>query len=246
MLNIMKRISTRIIVIAAIVAVCAAVYFITGELAAKKTDGYLPEETPQAPLPQDEGNGIIIVLDAGHGGFDGGAVGTDTGVVEAKLNLEVCLILKEELTKNGFTVIMVREDEKALGKNKAEDMSRRKQVISREDIDLVISVHMNKFRDRTIHGPMAFYMKGSVEGQRLAEFVVFALCDSIGHPRRFANPGDYFIVRESKKPAIIVECGFLSNSEDEKKLCDPEYQKLLAYGISNGVNEYYLDKNNTD
>ena len=85
-------------------------------------------------------------------------------------------------------------------------------------------------------------MKGCEDtGGILANYVIKALCEAIDHPLRRSNPGDYLIVRESYAPAVIIECGFLSNPEDERNLSDPEYQKKLAKGIARGIMDYLLD-----
>lgn len=189
---------------------------------------------------------IAIVIDAGHGGFDGGAVGTTTGVIEAELNLKVSELIADELTKLGFYVVMTRTDGNALGKTKNEDMTRRKEIMNLENVDLVVSIHMNKFRDRTISGPMVFFMKGSEEGRTLAESVIRCICESTGRSPRPANPEDLFVLRVPEVPSILVECGFLSNADDEAKLVTEEYQRLLARGIADGIAGYIAQKTNGD
>lgn len=191
-----------------------------------------PEPEPQAPL-------ACVILDAGHGGFDRGAIGIDTGIGEDEINLAVTLLVKAELEANNVEVIMTRSNGDALAKTKKQDMAIRKTLIQNDTCDAVISIHMNKFRDRSISGPMVFYMEGCEErGGALANFVIRTLCEEIGHPVRRSNPGDYLIVRESYAPAIIVECGFLSNPQDEIKLSDPSYQAKLAKGIATGILQY--------
>jgi N-acetylmuramoyl-L-alanine amidase len=181
---------------------------------------------------------FVIVVDAGHGGFDGGAVGTETGVAEAELNLKVAGLLRDELLSRGFFVIMTREGPEALAETKADDMQARKEIMQDERVKLVISVHMNKFRDRTVSGPMVFYMKGSSEGKAAADFIIASLCESLGRPARFSNPEDLFVLRVPQAPSVLVECGFLSNPDDERALVTEEYQKKLAEGIASGVSEY--------
>ena len=181
---------------------------------------------------------VTIIVDAGHGGMDGGAVGTDTGVVEAGLNLSVALRLKEALEAQGITVIMTREDGDALAETKQADMQARREILRRADVDLVVSVHMNKFSDRSVAGAMAYYMQGSAEGEALAQSVINSVCDAIGQKRRAANPGDYFVIRECAVPAVLVECGFLSNAGDEKRLQDAAHQQALADAICAGVLAY--------
>lgn len=188
--------------------------------------------------PASARRAYTVVVDAGHGGEDGGAVGAKSGVAEAGLNLTVAKLLREELTSRGITVLMTREDEDALARGKKADMAARREVMNRENVDAVVSVHMNKFSDSSVHGPMAFYMQGSAEGEKLATGVIHAVCDAIGAPRRFANPGDYFVIRESDPVAVLVECGFLSNAEDERLLQTAAHQRLIAKGVADGVVEY--------
>lgn len=181
---------------------------------------------------------FTVAVDAGHGGFDGGASGVLTGAQEAELNLIVAQHLERKLEAYGIVVVMTREDGAALGVTKKKDLARRKEIISQESIDLVVSVHMNKFSDRSISGAMAFYQKGSIEGQKLAQMVIDEVCDTTARKRRLANPGDYFILRECACPAVLVECGFLSNAEDEQKLLDESYLESIAEAIARGVLGY--------
>ena len=112
-----------------------------------------------------------VVIDAGHGGLDGGAVGRLTRVREDGLNLIVANKLKSLFEKNGITVVMTRKDEKALAASKDADMAKRREIIESSDADIVISIHMNKFQDSSVSGPMAFYHEDSEEGKKLAELI---------------------------------------------------------------------------
>ncbi|MDD3920232.1 MAG: N-acetylmuramoyl-L-alanine amidase [Eubacteriales bacterium] len=212
-----------------VLAVAVGVLMLTGQ------------QTTAADLPvmqTDAVGAAHIVIDPGHGGFDGGAVST-SGTTEAPLNLAVAKLTAKALREGGFTVSLTRETEEALGKNKREDMQARREALNAEGVSAVVSIHMNKFGDPAISGPMVYYMEGSAEGERLGTCVVEALCSVIGHRERPANPGDYFVIRESAAPAVIVECGFLSNTQEAEKLLDPAYQALLAKGISAGIAAYF-------
>ena len=182
--------------------------------------------------------GYRVVIDPGHGGSDGGAVGV-SGVKEAGLNLAVSLYLKEELEALGMEAILTRSDERALAEGKKADMAARGKIMNGEGVDLVVSVHMNKFTDPSVHGPMAFYMKGSAEGEKLAKTVIDSITDELGAPRRIANPGDYYVIRESMPVSVLVECGFLSNSGDEALLQQEQHQKKLAHAIARGIFSYF-------
>lgn len=195
------------------------------------------EEMQQNPAELAAAEGFCVVVDAGHGGQDGGTTGV-SGAVEAPLNLAVAKLVQSELEKKGVQVIMTRTNDDALADTKDKDMAARREIIRTEGVDAVVSIHMNNFSDPGISGPMVFYMKGAEQGKLLATEVVNAVCDALGRSRRLANPGDYYMVRECKAPAAIVECGFLSNAEDERKLQQGEYQRTLAKAISDGVVAY--------
>lgn len=201
----------------------------------------LPGEGPAlaASEPGELQKGYTVVLDAGHGGEDGGAVGSKSGVVEAGLNLSVVKLVQAGLEEQGVRVVLTRTDADALARGKQADMQARKAIMNGPGVDIVVSIHMNKFTDPSVKGPMAFYMKGSQEGQRLAEVVIQAVCEAVGSPVRKANPGDYFVIRESPAPSVLVECGFLSNAEDEALLQDEAHQKKLAAGVVKGVMDYF-------
>ncbi|MDO4568033.1 MAG: N-acetylmuramoyl-L-alanine amidase [Clostridia bacterium] len=209
-------------------------------------DAFPPNATPGGtpspgaqPTGEAPSNGRIIVVDAGHGAPDGGATGPTTGVIESTINLKVAMLLKSELEKLGYTVIMTRTDENALADKKRADMAARLEIMNGSGADAVISVHMNEFTDAAVSGPMVFYHKNSPEAQKLAKAVIDCMCDSTGLPRRHVNPGNYYVIRESTPTAIITECGFLSNPQEEARLQDEAYQALLAAGIAAGIDAYF-------
>lgn len=182
---------------------------------------------------------FTVVIDAGHGGFDSGAVGRLTGVKEDGLNLIVANMLKELFEKNGVTVVMTRADENALGRTKGEDMVKRRSIIENAEADIVISIHMNKFSDTTCSGPATFYHKDSEEGKALAELIQTELNTRLAPPRpRVQKPETYFILRSSDSPCVLVECGFLSNENEERLLQTEDYQSECAKAIYTGAKLY--------
>lgn len=191
----------------------------------------------------------IIVIDAGHGGFDAGASGKATKVREDVLNLSVANKLKRLFEINGFTVIMTREDDKAVASTKRKDMERREQIIEETKPDMVISIHMNKFKDTSVSGPMAFYYEKSAEGKILAKLVQEQLNEYLNPPKpRTFKPENYFMLRNGECPCILVECGFLSNEREEQLLQTEEYQDSIAKAIYKGVDAYFeqrFESNNT-
>ena len=192
-----------------------------------------------AVTPGDDPPTLIVVVDAGHGGIDGGAVGVDSGVVEAQLNLSYAYALKAELEARGISVVLTRTDENALASGKKADMAARSKIMNGSNADIVVSLHMNKFRDRAACGPMAFYMKGSEQSKLLATDVIKGVCDALGRPTRLANPADYYVIRESDTPAVLVECGFLSNKNDEALVQTEDYRNALVRGLADGIEAYF-------
>lgn len=182
-----------------------------------------------------EAPAYMVVVDCGHGGFDAGASGDDTGVREDGLNLAVGLLVQEELEEQGVLVVMTRTDEEALGDTKKADMERRGEILCTDGADAVVSIHMNHFSDRSVQGPMAFYQAGAEAGQSLAQQVMDALCEELNLNSRLANPGNNFVTRIPTAPAVLVECGFLSNPAEEQLLQQESYQQQLARAIANGV-----------
>ncbi len=233
------------VVLTSLCGVAAACLLWLGLVSGSSSDKQIKGEG-EVVLSEIPQSALTVVIDAGHGGFDGGAVGSQTGVVEADLNLCVARLLADELTARGMYVIMTRSDENALADTKDEDMLTRKRIMQLDNVDIVISIHMNKFTDSTVSGPMVFYMTGSEQGKLLAETVMYSLCEELCRPQRFANPEDLFVLRVPYVPSILVECGFLSNATDELLLMDAEHQKKLAIGIADGLLEYLAHVDNGD
>ena len=190
--------------------------------------------------------GLTILVDAGHGGYDGGARCRDSGRWEKELNLAVALQLEEALTQQGAKVIMTRrtdvdlctEDRPANLTKKRQDMQNRIALAKENQVDMVLSVHMNEYRVRLESGPQVFYRAGCEEGRLLAGCVQEALIAQLQPKKeRTAMAGDYFIL-QLEVPSILVECGFVSNAQEEKLLLKEDYQNRVAEAIAMGVEEY--------
>ncbi len=195
-------------------------------------------KAPEAREPLPTPPRWYVLVDAGHGGFDGGASGIDTGVQESELNLQVALLVAEALEDAGVRVLMTRTEKGALGGTKREDMARRGELLTTEGADAAVSIHMNKFSDRKVRGPMAYYQAGAKAGQALAQCVIDRLTEAMGLKSRLANPGNNFVTRVPACPAVLVECGFLSHPEEERLLQEEAYQKAIAEAIARGVLAY--------
>ncbi len=190
----------------------------------------------------------IIIIDAGHGAPDGGAQGIKTGVLEKDLNLAISGKLSERLRANGETVLETRTGDEGLYSSenaslrdkKREDMKERVRLSGEDGVSLFISIHQNHFTDPIYSGPQIFYQKGSEDGKRLAEEIRAAFLAVIGpHCTRETKPtGDLYLLRQTKVPAVIVECGFLSNPEEEALLMSEAYQEKLADAILLGIQNF--------
>ena len=185
-----------------------------------------------------------IVIDAGHGGRDGGTVGKTTGVTESELNLEYALELKDLCQQFGFDVVLTRStmdglyDESAPNKKKSE-MEKRRQIINNSGADLMISLHMNAFPLPSSSGAQVFYAKGSGLGFELAKSVQTSLSQSFENARDYVSVGDYFVLNYSEIPACLIECGFLSNPEEEKLLQTEQYRKSFCYSLLYGIINFF-------
>ena len=185
-------------------------------------------------------NSKIILVDAGHGGADPGMIGVN-GLEEKGINLQIAVKLKDSLEKQGFSVIMTREEDKGLYEEdsrnqKAQDMQCRIAMIKKYRPVLCISVHQNSYQDAQIHGAQVFYYSHSEEGKRMAEVMQKALLKADEENTRQAKANDtYYLLKRTEVPTIIVECGFLSNPEEAAKLVSPKYQEKLAEAIAEGI-----------
>ena len=187
---------------------------------------------------------IVIMVDAGHGGSDPGAV--DTGILEKDLNLAIAQKLQGYLEEAGYSVNMTRLEDVDLGEaetagsRKQADMQERKRLIQESRADLMISIHQNAYPDRRFFGPQVFYQKKSPEAAALA-LLVQAELNSFTAPEsnRKIKPDDsYFILKNAPMPAILVECGFITHSKEAENLQDDSYQKKVAWGIYCGIEKY--------
>ncbi len=195
--------------------------------------------TPCTPVsPPGSPPERFVILDYGHGGRDCGAVGTDTGVLESDLNLLIGERVARALEDRGCFVLRTRNGPDALADTKRDDMALRGAILCTDGADCTVSIHMNKFADRSVKGPMCYYQAGADGGKALAQCVMDALSAALGQDARLANPGNNYVTRIPSVPSVLVECGFLSNAGDERRLQEPDYQQLLADAIADGVLAY--------
>ena len=185
-----------------------------------------------------------IVIDAGHGGFDPGKVGTQ-GTLEKDINLKIALKLKEVLEAEHYQVIMTRTTDCGLyngndSNKKRTDLYNRVKIVNESDAIMAISIHQNSFSQASSKGAQVFYHSNSSEGEKLATIIQETIKTQIGDGNhRVAKENDsYYLLKKTNCPFVIVECGFLSNTEEESLLLTEEYQQKIADAIGKGIMEY--------
>lgn len=198
-------------------------------------------ENRQADMREEK---PLVVIDAGHGGFDPGKVGID-GQLEKDINLSIAKKLKAYLEASDVNVVMTRDTDTGLYQSgdshkKVSDMRRRCDIINEARPDLVVSIHQNSYHHEEINGGQVFYYKTSQNGKRLAEILQERFDYVLGEAnRRVAKGNDnYYLLLHVKEPIVIVECGFLSNRKEAKALESEDYQDRMAWTIHMGVMEY--------
>ncbi|MBQ2971900.1 MAG: N-acetylmuramoyl-L-alanine amidase [Ruminococcus sp.] len=188
-----------------------------------------------------------IIIDPGHGGEDGGAV-ADENILEKDINLQISQKLKQYFVANGFDVIMTRESDTAIydkdstNTKKISDLSNRVQIFNSSVNNVVISIHQNKFTDERYFGTQVFYSPNNPLSETFAECVRVSVTSLLqkDNSRQCKKAGsDIFVLDNAEVPAIMVECGFLSNKNETQKLIDDTYQNELTYCIFLGFLEFY-------
>ena len=188
----------------------------------------------------------VLILDAGHGGEDGGATGTN-GVLEKDLNLSVTQTLATLLRLCGYTVVETRTEDKLLytegtkkGHKKQSDLENRLAFTQKYPDSVFISIHMNTFPTPDCKGVQVWYSANHAESALWASTVqdrVTALLQPTNHRKTKAATSNIYILRHAATPAILVECGFLSTPSDCALLCDKTYQKQFSLALCTAVFE---------
>jgi N-acetylmuramoyl-L-alanine amidase len=191
---------------------------------------------------------ITVAIDAGHGGFDPGKIGINN-TLEKDINLSIAIKLKDLLEQNDIRVIMTREDDECLcnksDRNKKQtDMKNRVDIINSSGAEFAISIHQNSFTQESSRGAQVFYYEKSEEGKEIAETLQerIKLTLNDGNHRLARANSNYYLLRNTNCPLVIVECGFLTNREEVKLLNDEDYQDKVAWAIHLGVLEYIQKK----
>lgn len=209
----------------------------------------LPENTNIASSDFVTSSSPIIIIDAGHGGFDGGAV-TKDGFPEKDINLNISLYLNEYLTFLGFNTLLTRENDNSLendGLNtirskKTSDLHNRMKIMEETENSIFVSIHQNIYTQEKYSGIQVFFSpKTSAESSILAKNIQETVVHTLqpDNTRQIKECGtSVFLIYNAVRPAVLVECGFLSNYKEAEKLKTEEYQKRMAFCIAIGIQNY--------
>lgn len=200
--------------------------------------GSLRSITRVTPVIADITSLPVIVIDAGHGGIDGGAVAGD--IVEKDINLAICLVLRDIFTANGFEVVMTREsdisihDESVSGvkKQKTSDLRNRLAIVDSHPNAIFLSIHQNKYESASAKGAQIFYSPNNAQSRDLAELMqqdFVAMLQPENHRQVKKAGKNLYLMYQAKCPAVLIESGFISNAEEAAMLTDSDYQAQIAF-----------------
>ncbi len=203
---------------------------------------------PTSSAGVDRGRLPAVILDAGHGGADGGCVSYN-GVPEKNINLDIMLRLKCMLEAYGYEVIVTRDKDVSihdegvtgLGAQKKSDMKNRLDIMNSRENAIVISIHQNQFTDPKYSGAQMFYSATNPESERLASAMQQAFVNELqpDNKRETKLSGkELYLIYFAKAPSVMIECGFLSNPQEADLLQTEDYRKKVAFTIFKGINEY--------
>ncbi len=201
-------------------------------------------------------NTPLIIIDAGHGGKDGGAVASD-GSEEQYINLDIALKLNELLTESGYKTLLTRTDNnsihdesaKTIREQKVSDIHNRLKIIENNPNSVFVSIHQNFYTQKRYWGAQVFYSENNLSSSYLAKNIQESIKNNVqpDNNREIKPAGDsIFILYNTTVPAVLVECGFLSNDEEAEKLSDESYRMKIAEAISDGVIKYISYQNETE
>lgn len=193
-----------------------------------------------------------IIIDAGHGGEDGGAIGID-GTIEKNLNLEIALKLNDVLSVMGYETRMVRISDisiyngnpKTLREKKVSDIRNRTAIMEEYENCLYVSIHQNKYDDASIWGAQTFYSPNDEQSKKLAQFIQSSIATELQpeNKRQIKQSGtSIYVLYNATKPAVMVECGFISNPNELSQLKTEEYQSKMAFSIMSGIINYNISE----
>lgn len=183
----------------------------------------------------------VVVIDAGHGGYDPGKIGVNKAL-EKDINLQISEKIKRYLEESGIEVVMTREKD-IMEETKLTDMQKRVSLINKTKPVIAVSIHQNSYSDSSVTGAQVFYYKGSEVGKEAAILMQEELKKlNSENVREIKENNNFYMLKKTKVPTIIVECGFLSNVQEAEMLVSEEYQEVLAETISGGIIKWLEQK----
>lgn len=188
------------------------------------------------PLPKAE----VIIIDAGHGGKDGGAISKRDRYEEKEFTLETAFLTRHALHQLGYKTIMTRNQDTFI------PLETRAEIANDLDADLFVSIHYNYSPNSEAEGVEVYYYKENktppssriVKSRSLGDSVLKKIISQTGAQSRGLKQANFAVIRQTKMPAILVEAGFLSNLNEREKIRDPQYKRSIAWGIAKGIDQY--------
>lgn len=227
---------------------------VNGAMRLKEKNEVTPEAT-QKTFFSFNNHTTTVIIDAGHGGEDGGAVSPNE-IFEKDINLKIALKLKEFLILNGFNVIMIREDDisiydeknRTLHQKKVSDINNRIDIANANKDAIYISIHQNNFTQlQSVSGSQVFYTKNNAQSKVLAKIMQDKFIKELsqkGNRQIKQVDKDIKLMNDINNVAVLIECGFLSNQQEETLLRDENYQSKIAFTIMNSLYEYLIQQTN--
>lgn len=205
--------------------------------------GAAKKECASAPIGSSVSlaGGTVVVIDSGHGGNDEGAKGHKPYCEEKRLTLQTARLVKKYLTQLGYHVIMTRSADTYVS------LDKRVEIANKAGAEIFVSIHFNSSRNPTAKGIEVFFCEGSshvrnTSSRKLASSVLTHLIRRTQSVSRGIKKGNFYVIRETNMPAILVEGGFISNPEERARLKDPEHVDKIARAVANGVDQYFKKK----
>jgi len=196
----------------------------------------------------DNFNNKTIIIDAGHGGVDGGTNAAD-GTLEKDINLQIAYKLNDLLNSMGIKTVMTRTEDVSLHNSdahtirqkKISDLNNRLDIINNTDDSVFVSIHQNYFTSSEYYGSQVFYSKNNSESDNLASSIrlsIISYLQTDNNREIKASGSEIFLLNNSTVPSVMVECGFLSNENEANKLKNGKYQQELAFAVALGIVDY--------
>lgn len=191
-----------------------------------------------------------VLLDAGHGGEDPGAVSDYSQIKEKDINLNIVFEIKRLLEAENYKVILTREEDKLqyqedttnIVQKRKQDLLRRKKMMDEAGADIVVSIHLNKFPQTKYFGAQTFFPPDMPQSQKLAMSIQKSIRENLDPSNKreaLVKKEPIIILKDCKTTSVVVECGFLSNQEEEQKLQTKEYQDKTAFAVKEGIKAYF-------